>query len=603
MLDFQLYNSLSNPKTRFRFFGTMLSFTVFLYLALKAFYMPLYGDEAATFYFYAIPFEINPLTAHADANNHPLNSFLTAVFYHLFESEKVFLRLGSLIAFPIFAVFSILIAENQNSTNRKWLTLIALLFSHNLIEFFSVSRGYGLSMAFLLATYYYLIQIQKTGKFSSGLFFILAATLMLSSNLSLMIIYLISGILALFAWIVKYRKPFVSVIVAFVWAIPLVFFLKVSFYYKDLGLLYYGTLDGFWEVTVKSVIALIFNSFHLWIGLFFVILFLLFLSAYLISFSKLKFVEFLSNPRLTIFHFLIGNVVAVILMGLILKVNYPEDRVGMHLYLLFIVAFFEVFDVLNKPHNRVLNFLPFVVIALPIHFIYNANIKVTACYKDDYLPEKFYSTIAENSKNQVPIVGTYRTKAMGWHFQNYRQRGHIPYVFWTHFPDTISDFVIAKPDKNPFYSIGYESIISEKINGRHVLKRKTPIKRRLIYDSGDSLFTGETAAEFIPIWDIFGDSLNAENLFFEYDLKLSSDELIRESWVVLSANDSLFQTTQYEFTPIYRAQPNFDRSHFHFGMVLFNTPQQTSRKVSYIWNVTKKNVTIYRNRLKIYILE
>ncbi len=603
MFGLKLSNNPNYPKNRFRVLGAIFSLLVFIYLALKAFYMPLFGDEAATFYFYAIPFEINPLTAHPDANNHPLNSFLTAIFYQIVGSEKIFLRMGSLLSFPIFAVFSILISEKQKSVNLQWLTLIALLFSHNLVEFFSVSRGYGLSMAFLLATYFYLTQIQKTGKLSTIFLFILASSLMLSANLSLMVIYLISGVVALITLIIKYKKWLLSLFVGLVWAVPLLFFIKVSFYYKELGLLYYGTLDGFWEVTVKSVIALIFNSFHLWIGILFSALFLLIVSEYLFRLAKNHPKDYFTSPHLTIFHLLIGNIVAVILMGLILKINYPEDRVGMHLYLLFILAFFEVFNLNFLSKKSFLKIIPFIAIILPIHFFFNANLKVTACYIDDYLPEKFYSIIEVESQTQLPIVGTYRTKAMGWHFQNYRQQGNIPYLFWTHFPDTISDFVIAKPEKHPFYSIGYESISSETINGRQVLKRKNPIQRRLIFDSGNSLFTGETTEEFIPIWDIGGDSLNDDNLFFEYELNLSCDDLIRESWVVLSANDSLFNTTQYEYTPIYRAQPFFDKSSFHFGMVLLNTPKETTRKVSYIWNVSKKKLTVNQNRLKIYVLE
>ena len=571
-----------------------------VYLILKAFLMPLFGDEAATFYFYALPFEINPLTAHADANNHPLNSFLTAIFYQLFGSAKGVLRIGSLLAFPLYALYSGKISLRQELSSYRWLMFVALIFSHNLIEFFSVSRGYGMSMAFLLMAYYHLSALQQKAKTKDMLWLWVALSLMLSSNLSLMLVYLMGGALAILSLVWQFKQWKKALIFLVLYALPLIIFLRVSFYFRDLGLLYYGSLDGFWQVTVKSVLALLFNQYYLPIALVFTVLFAWTLILYLQKAIQLGFKNFLLSPIFTSGHWLFGNIIAVLIMGYLLKINFPEDRVGLHLYLLFILAFFEFIK-----HNKIkaLQWLPWIVLLLPMHYFWQANTKVTVCYYDDYLPEKFYQSIAKDAQGTVPLVGTYRTKAMGWHYQNYRFQGGIPYVFWTHFPDTISDYVIAKVDKNPLYQKAYTILSSENINGRSVLKRKKPLQRELIYDSKNTLFTGKTNQEFIPIWELLGDSLNDEHLLLEYKLKLSCENIIREAWLVASANDSLFNPTQYEYTPLYRAQPYFREAKFHSVMAFYNTPKESTRKVSYIWNLAKEEVTVHENQLKIYRLK
>ncbi len=595
--------SRNSQMRLFWIFGSAISILIFIYLIIKAYHMPVTCDESGTFYFYIVPFEINPFTAHADANNHPLNSFVSAIFYRIFGPDKIFIRLASLLAFPVYAFYSLKISARLNDEIQKYLLFLALVGTHGVVEYFSVSRGYGMSMSFLIVSYFYLTSFMGSKKLAHLMLFVLSSILMISSNLSLLVIYLISGFLAFFSFFKMQKQLVLKAIFFALWLVPLGFFIGVSFYLKNLGLLYYGSLDGFWQVTVKSIVWMIFGKFHLVAGVVAVIFGLLVFINYLLQFMKGKISQFIEHKDITASHLFLGNLIAVLILGYMMKVNFPEDRVGMHLYILLLIAVFQVFNGLQNRFLRYLKWALVSVLVFPFHFLTSANLEYTQCYKDYYYPDSFYETIAEQNKKEIPIIGIYRTWALEWQYQNMLAGGSMPYVFWSNYPDTISDFLIANPDDHEFYKPGYEVLKVDEVNGRCVLKRKNPLKRRLIYDVGDSLFTGKTNNEYIPIWELLSDSLNNYNLLFEVDFTISSDSLVNDAWIVASANDSLGNVTQYEYIPIFRSKPYFNEANFKSVMVFYKTAPETTRKVCYFWNTKKRFVEVHKNRLKIFILE
>ena len=123
---------------------------VFIYLAIRAFMVPLVHDEVATFFHYIQKGEFLPPLAHWDANNHILNSILSYFSYLLFGSSELSLRLSNLIFFPVFFFFVYRISNLLRNSILKWAFFITFVFAHNFIEYFALSRGYGMSMALLL---------------------------------------------------------------------------------------------------------------------------------------------------------------------------------------------------------------------------------------------------------------------------------------------------------------------------------------------------------------------------------------------------------------------------------------------------------------------
>src|SRR5690242_15215461 len=78
------------------------AFCLFVYLILRAAFVPPVHDEGSTFMHYIQRDEWQPFKAHWDANNHILNSFLSAQFFKIFGQGLIPLRLASLLFFPLF---------------------------------------------------------------------------------------------------------------------------------------------------------------------------------------------------------------------------------------------------------------------------------------------------------------------------------------------------------------------------------------------------------------------------------------------------------------------------------------------------------------------
>src|SRR5688572_17089800 len=131
---------------------------LFVYLILRAIYVPPVHDEAATFIHYIQRNEWMPYKAHWDANNHILNSFLSGLFFKVFGFGFLQLRLASLLFFPLYAIYVYRIGGFLKSNIVKIGFYLGMLGVHSLMEYFAYSRGYGMSMALLMAAIFYMLQ-------------------------------------------------------------------------------------------------------------------------------------------------------------------------------------------------------------------------------------------------------------------------------------------------------------------------------------------------------------------------------------------------------------------------------------------------------------
>src|SRR5690606_14125796 len=87
--------------------------------------------------------------ATMDANNHVLNSLVSHQLFRLFGDYLFVYRIFALSTFPIyfFACRNLLV---RLDIRYKVLVFIALLSIHWIVDYFSLSRGYGPSMAFFM---------------------------------------------------------------------------------------------------------------------------------------------------------------------------------------------------------------------------------------------------------------------------------------------------------------------------------------------------------------------------------------------------------------------------------------------------------------------
>jgi hypothetical protein len=175
---------------------------VFLSLSIyKAAHTAFTHDESFTYLSYVKKSVIGILTMEEpiSANNHILNSIGMKVIDKLLAPTPFNLRLPNIFGHLLFIIFSALIINTYKNSYYKVIAFVLINSNIYLIDFFSLARGYGLSLGFLMAHWYFLYKtagnIQNKNNFRLMLFALLLAMLsnfsVIYYTISLIVIYLI----------------------------------------------------------------------------------------------------------------------------------------------------------------------------------------------------------------------------------------------------------------------------------------------------------------------------------------------------------------------------------------------------------------------------
>jgi hypothetical protein len=142
------------------FFGVLL----FLYTATRACLLSITWDEAFSYLQFVRHHILIPVKYESmDANNHLLNTWLDIQLIKCFGVNEFVLRLPALFAHLLFLVFSYKFVKGFEN---KWIALASFLvinLNPYLLDFFSLSRGYGLSIGLMMSSVYYLYVFVTSG--------------------------------------------------------------------------------------------------------------------------------------------------------------------------------------------------------------------------------------------------------------------------------------------------------------------------------------------------------------------------------------------------------------------------------------------------------
>lgn len=184
------------------------------FATLRAARVPLTYDEAASYVRYidtTVQSVFDPTALSIFdfevATNHFLNTLLTKVWTIVAGGSEFALRLPNLIAYAMFIVFSLRILQRYA---RPWIAVAGLLLLNlnpYVLDFFSLSRGYGLSLGLMMGAVFYLLRLidelsARRGDFpdaSRALAFALAAVM---SNFALLNVWLSIFLVVLVAFVV-----------------------------------------------------------------------------------------------------------------------------------------------------------------------------------------------------------------------------------------------------------------------------------------------------------------------------------------------------------------------------------------------------------------
>jgi hypothetical protein len=156
------------PKPRGRVLVlAALSAAAFAYATVRTIRIPIVHDEAQTYFqFVAGPWGaglLDPRIPGPENNN--LNAILSVAAWKIFGGGDLAFRLPNLLAYPLFLVATARLALRQSTAALSVAAFLLLNANAFAVEFFSLSRGYGLGLAFLASGVAFLVgALERPGR-------------------------------------------------------------------------------------------------------------------------------------------------------------------------------------------------------------------------------------------------------------------------------------------------------------------------------------------------------------------------------------------------------------------------------------------------------
>lgn len=332
----------------------LLGLILLLFLCKKALYASFTHDESYTYLRFVHQSFMDIISYKvAYTNNHILNTVLVKYFEMFLGNSEFALRLPNILAFIGYCAFTFMILYKE-SKQIFFLSFVLLTCNPYLLDFFAICRGYGLSIAFMLMSIYYLIKHFNYGAKQNLILFNLTAFLAFMSNFSLLNFYL-SAIVTynIINWVYLRLKENSFTFKRFyqlnkIHLAAFVFFMAVLYEplrkISKVGMLDYGGKTGFIDDTVGSLVSGMFYEepipifWYNFLKWFLVVLVAAVLSLILFKLYK-KDREFVQkNHAIIVVNFiLIGIIISNLLQHYILKNDFYTHRFGLFFYPLFIL--------------------------------------------------------------------------------------------------------------------------------------------------------------------------------------------------------------------------------------------------------------------------
>jgi hypothetical protein len=591
----------NDPSRLFNIFFIAAAVLSLITVVARCAMIPFSHDEVATFYFYIQPGSFIPFHSHVDANGHFLVSLTSWICYKLFGSSVLSLRLPCIAAY-IVLVYAVKRSNSLFSTLIPIIVLTsALLLSFNFISFFSLCRGYGLSMAFLLLSCYYFFIYLKDRRRRHLLKHILFAQLALSANLTLLFVLLVTaGIILLYQFRSKTLFKPLNILILLCHAGLLVFWARYAFYLKENGALYYGAGDSYWTVTFQSLIdTLFFRSTIL--DVFIVLVFIL-QAVYFIWMASVRRIEWLSTSRFALSWLLLVILVAAFyLLKKVMGVNYPEDRTGLFFYIFFILSLAFLLEEIVTPMRMLAMAIPALMI---LHIIFAFNLRAHPWRIYETMPQRFMDDLLQRQhdpEHPITIAG-HRVREFFFGFMNYNNPAKLNHITSPEALQMNCDYALAYKADKPYYNRYYREIDTEPYWDFVLLERIKPIERLTIADSAGYPAIKSTP-EYYNFFEITDTSFKTENPL-QADIKLTyrNVPVPFNAWLVLQV-DGTDGGTMLVRTPLNLVKHNLNgTSKFTLSLVSGNLPAKIKRLVVYLWNIDKKEIELNVDSFRLYQL-
>jgi hypothetical protein len=508
-----------------RFFISILFIFLFSYVILRSIFVEPLLDELGTLFSYIQTGNILNDKANLDANNHILNSYVSHYFHLIFGNYLFVIRLFSVLSFPVF-FFGLKKLIDANFNSYKTLIFISLLTIHWIFDYFSLSRGYSSSLAFFIFGLSLINNWNTNFKLITLILICLNFILSLLSNLSLIVPILLIFCYLILTFLINFKNiNFKHKI--YVFFVITLFFIGIYFIYeyinklKESGALWWGSKDGLWEVTGKSVSETIFFTSNDIIKYFLIALSLIMLYCFIVNAKKIKFKFFVQSSVFWLFSLFILSILSIVFLVKVFDVNYPKDRVAMYLVILMILSYANLVSSIKK-----LNFLLLLLLWFPISFVYNMNLNTTIFSPQDRINKDFFDKLSKKVRYESLLSADYVAELC---YSYASRKSNVSKVLFLNNTDTLmeEDYHLQSLYSTKNIGESYTCVLEDSITKMKLYRRNNFIKHTVLIDT---LINGiESKDMYIPLLNL---SVN-ENFNYK-KLKISTESTLENETKDLS---------------------------------------------------------------------
>lgn len=572
-------------------------FTVlWAYIILRALLVPWVHDECTSIYWFLERGTFLPYIALWDAGNHFLSSAIGVLGHKLWGLSLFGSRLGSVLAFPLFAWALYRIGSLLNDRLVRWCLWSALLACPFLLDFFSLFRGYGIGMAFFLVAVDGALRYREERKIRHMVQALLGFALADLAVLSLVPLWaLVVALLGVDLGRTYRTTHRVDARKVLLWialgVLPLLFGLLLSWEMRRRGLLYHGSLDGFVTVALASLCKYVLGSVHPVV--------LLGAGASVVAATAALFLRAAwRGPLLIVAALLWADVCMRIGMALLLGVNYPEDRAALHLVPLAILLIAFAVDALAG-QKQVFRFAALILLLLPARSIVTANLDHTLLWPEQSVPRGFLERIAREQGAGRPLtIGAYNQLTLAIPYGARLQDLSLNPPDVEDFPSAPNDFRIVDGRHLAEALPDYRVVDHAPGPGLHLLQRAEPI--RLDEPLWTPFAVQESDAERVELWRDSDDPVNGDR-FLAIEFAVTCDVAFVDLRILLEqkSGDTILSG---EILRLAAGGPLCSGTSRQVLLRLPHEPNATSRVV-YFWNPYNEAITSITGRWRVHRIE
>lgn len=530
----------------------------FVYIFLRAAFVPLFSDEVSTFFRYVQTGGFQPFLTDPNANNHVLNSLFAHLSFLLFGDSPLALRLPNVLSFILFAFY---VLKFQRYFSNPVLAICWVLFmvgSHYFISFFHLTRGYGMSMAFLLASIFHSIHYLKKGRLDHLFALSIFANLAAWANLSLLVpLIAVLGIVALrligFCIHRHTLKEKIAAITIFVLSgvVPFFYAIQLALDLKEGGALYHGTGEGFIDVVVGRLMAEFIPENWTQASWYFWPLFLIYIPGLVWILWKKKG----DSTFLIVQEIFWLTIIGTIAMHLILDVNYPLDRAALHFFPLFVLALFFVFSKLPNFVSLPAAILPaLLLLGQQIAFF---NFNRSSHWDNEHVPLAIYNDLKhwQDSTGIQPLISTHGLPGRVFVYHEYREGAGLNSPVFDGFPAASADFILTYQWHGE-YPEGFITRAEYPEVKMKVLERKIHHDWRPLFQDVEVKGTGMETKEGKVLSGFELDGAHFQAVAISFEGTFHCDEYPFRGWMALRVTDSADQELSFYYIDLARVKPD-----------------------------------------------